>query len=214
MLAVSRDEVIPREKAGPEAQRVILMLFFSGVSLITVDALPSSAQFTHGYFINKILPDIVEARGRIFRKVGKGEFFVEMDNAMHQDGRKMTDEFANLKLDHVPHSFYSPDLSPCNCWLFRMLKQKIKDRPFPIVDEIMIAFHKIWDELTLDDLASVFLIGLNDLNRSVSMEKLFLHPISQDIFAYFNLCQLVSRCLSMFLDIITYVLVQNKFTGW
>jgi hypothetical protein len=32
------------------------------VSLITLDALPSSARFTQEYFINNILPGIVEAR--------------------------------------------------------------------------------------------------------------------------------------------------------
>jgi hypothetical protein len=41
MFAVSRDEVIPREKATIGAQRVVLMIFFRGVGLVTVDSLPS-----------------------------------------------------------------------------------------------------------------------------------------------------------------------------
>jgi hypothetical protein len=35
--------MIPREKATIGAQRVILMVFFSDVSLITINALPSDA---------------------------------------------------------------------------------------------------------------------------------------------------------------------------
>jgi hypothetical protein len=59
---VSRDEVIPREKATITAQTIILMIFFNGVSLTTLNALPSGARFNQEYFIHNILPDIVEAR--------------------------------------------------------------------------------------------------------------------------------------------------------
>jgi hypothetical protein len=73
----------------------------------------------------------------------------------HND-RKVTNEFAHLKLDRIPHPPYSPDLSPCDFWLFGMLKQKIKDRVFQIVEEMMTAVHRVWDELTLDDLQTIF----------------------------------------------------------
>jgi histone-lysine N-methyltransferase SETMAR len=79
-----------------------------------------------------------------------------MDNSMCYNRRKVTDEFANLKLDCVPHPPYSPDLSLCDFWLFELLKQKIKDRMFQTVEEIKIAIHRVWDELTLDNLQSVF----------------------------------------------------------
>jgi hypothetical protein len=74
MFATSRDEVIPRETAAMRAQRVILTIFFSDVSLITMNALLSGARFTQEYIRNNILLDIVEIRGRIFRGVRKGAF--------------------------------------------------------------------------------------------------------------------------------------------
>jgi hypothetical protein len=43
IFAASREEVIPREKATIEAQRVMLTIVSSGVSLTKVDALPSGA---------------------------------------------------------------------------------------------------------------------------------------------------------------------------
>jgi hypothetical protein len=60
-----------------------------------------------------------------------------MDNSTCHSGRKVTDEFDNRKLQRVAHPPYSPDLSPCDFWLFDMLKQKMKDhyasgrRPLP-----------------------------------------------------------------------------------
>jgi hypothetical protein len=73
----------------------------------------------------------------------------------HNDG-KLTDKLANLKFDRVSHPPESSDLSPCDFWPFGMLKHKIKDRVFRTAEQIIAAFHRVWDELTLDDLQSVF----------------------------------------------------------
>jgi hypothetical protein len=68
---------------------------------------------------------------------------MRMDNSICHNGCKVIDELASLKLDRIPHPPYLPDLSPCDFWLFEMLKQKIKDRVFETVEEMMIAFHRV-----------------------------------------------------------------------
>jgi hypothetical protein len=163
MFATRRDEVIPREKITIGAQRVMLTIFFSSTSLITVNALPSDVGFTQEYCTNKTLLDIVEASGRIVRRVRRGEFFADADNSMCLNGCKVINEFANLKLDCVLHLPYLPDLNPCDFWLFGMFRQKIKDRVFQTVEEIMTPVHKVWDKLTLEDLQSVFFNRIESL---------------------------------------------------
>jgi hypothetical protein len=49
MFARSREEVIARPKATIGAQKVMLTIFFSGVKLVGVSALPPGARFTHEY---------------------------------------------------------------------------------------------------------------------------------------------------------------------
>jgi hypothetical protein len=66
--------------------------------------------------------------------------------------RKVTDECDNPTRDSVPQPPDSPDLIPCDLWLFGILKLKINDRLF----DAFWLFHEIWDELTLEDLWSVF----------------------------------------------------------
>jgi hypothetical protein len=79
-----------------------------------------------------------------------------MNNLMCHNGRKVIEEFDNRKLQRVAHPPYSPDLSPCDFWLFGMLKQKMKDREFSGVEEIMKAVQEIWREVTLERLQSIF----------------------------------------------------------
>jgi hypothetical protein len=82
---------------------------------------------------------------------------------MYYNGRKVTDVFDNLKPGRVPHPLYSTDLSPCDFWRCEILKHKIKDRVFQMVEEIMTAVHRVWDELTLDDLQFVFFSWIEGL---------------------------------------------------
>jgi hypothetical protein len=61
-FATIREEVIPRTKATISAQKVMLTIFFSGVKLIRLNALPAGARFTQEYFINSIFPDILDEK--------------------------------------------------------------------------------------------------------------------------------------------------------
>jgi hypothetical protein len=156
MLPWSRVEVIPSTKATFGAQKVMLTVFFSGVKLLSLCALPPGARFTQESFINRILPDIINEMGRILQRVRRADFCLDMDNSMSDNRRKATDELDNLRRDRVPHPPYSPDLSPCNFWLFGMLKQAVKDREFHAVQEIESAFHEIWSQVISESLNSVF----------------------------------------------------------
>jgi histone-lysine N-methyltransferase SETMAR len=79
-----------------------------------------------------------------------------MDNSMCHNGRKVTDELENLKLDRVAHPPYSRDLSPCDFWPLGIFKQKIQDRVFDTTEEILMAIRNVWNEVTFEDLQSVF----------------------------------------------------------
>jgi hypothetical protein len=60
--------------------------------------------------------------------MGLPSFSVHMDNAMCQKYAKITEKLEKKYIAGVPHPPYSPDFSPCDFWLFGILKQKIKDR--------------------------------------------------------------------------------------
>jgi hypothetical protein len=94
-----------------------------------------------------------------------------MDNSMCHNGRKVTDEFDDLKLQRITHPSYSPYLSPCDFWLFGMLKQKMKDREFSGVEEIINAVQEIWREVTLERLQSVFFNWIERFEYAIEHDK-------------------------------------------
>jgi hypothetical protein len=64
IFAISRDGAVSTEKAMTPAEKVMLTILLSGVTLITVNTFPSGAQFNKEYFVNNILPDIFCASGQ------------------------------------------------------------------------------------------------------------------------------------------------------
>jgi hypothetical protein len=60
------------------------------------------------------------------------------------------------KTERAPHPAYSPDISPCDFWLFGFLKEKLKEQELSTSDEIIEAIMTICNDVTSKDLQSVF----------------------------------------------------------
>jgi hypothetical protein len=75
-----------------------------------------------------------------------------------------TAEFDRIMLGRAEHPAYSPDLSPCDFWLFGFLKEKVKDRQLCGVPSLHQAITDLWDELTFEDVQAVFLKCMNRLS--------------------------------------------------
>jgi hypothetical protein len=64
--------------------------------------------------------------------------------------------FEKHHVSRSPHAPYSPDINPGDVLFFEILKGVLKDRECNSSDEIEVAITKVWDELTFDEVQSVF----------------------------------------------------------
>jgi transposase len=58
------------------------------------------------------------------------------DNARPHTAYSVQEFLAKNKMAAVPHPLYSPDLAPCDSFLFPKMKIKLKGRRFHTVEEI------------------------------------------------------------------------------
>jgi hypothetical protein len=56
----------------------------------------------------------------------------------------------------IPHPPYSPDLAPCDIFLFPKMKLKLKGRRFDTTEEIQDESQSVLDTLTEKDLQQAF----------------------------------------------------------
>jgi transposase len=75
---------------------------------------------------------------------------------MCHNGAKITEQLEKRHIPRDPHPPYSPDLDPCDFWLFGILKQKMKERVFQSEEQILAAISQSWNELTFEDIQRIF----------------------------------------------------------
>jgi histone-lysine N-methyltransferase SETMAR len=70
-------------------------------------------------------------------KLGTRGTLLHIDNATPQTARKSREAIEALRLRQVPHPPYSPDISPCDFWLFGYLKGKLAGKTLHSEDDVI-----------------------------------------------------------------------------
>jgi histone-lysine N-methyltransferase SETMAR len=148
-------------------RKIMITIFFTACQLILLDVLPKGSKFNQQYFIDHVFPDLKMENRNFGRRMPLATFWVHMDNSMCYNGSKVVSKFDKHHIARLPHPPYSPDLSPCNFWLFWMLKGILKDEEFHSHDEIEEAITMAWNDLTFDEGQSVFHNWMNRLRRVI-----------------------------------------------
>jgi hypothetical protein len=79
-----------------------------------------------------------------------------MDHSKSYDNDKSQEKIDRKRFVRCPHPPCSPDLSLCDFWFFEMAKKQMKDREFCTVQDILRRLTEIWNDLTFEDVQSMF----------------------------------------------------------
>jgi hypothetical protein len=105
--------------------------------LLVRGALPHGQTFTKDYVRAEVLSMMREENVRFHRKHSGGSFFLHIVNSPCHNDKKITDEIEHRRFARAPHPHYSPDLSPCGSWLFRLIKHNLSDREIQGVQKLI-----------------------------------------------------------------------------
>ena len=73
-----------------------------------------------------------------------------------------------MSIKKVPLSPYSPDLAPCDFWLFPKLKEKLRGCCYETIEEMKEAVTKVIDTLTQEDFHGAFQKLLERYNKCIA----------------------------------------------
>ena len=76
-----------------------------------------------------------------------GQWHFQQDNAPVYNSILVTDYLTKMGIKTVPHPAYSPDLVPCDFWLF----PKLRGCHYETIEEMKEAVTKVIDTLTQED---------------------------------------------------------------
>ena len=93
-----------------------------------------------------------------------GQWPFHQDNTPVHNSILVTDYLTKMGIKTVPHPHYSPDLAPCDFWLF----PKLRGCCYETIEEIKEAVTKIIDTLTQEDFDGSLQKLLEQYNKCIA----------------------------------------------
>ena len=114
-----------------------------------------------------------EFRKRFRRKrpalLKSGRRHFHQDNAPAHNSVFVTDYLTKMSNKTVPPPLYSPDLAPCDFWLFPKLKEKLRGCRYETIEVMKEAVTKVIDMLTQEDFHWAFQKLLERYNKCIAV---------------------------------------------
>jgi histone-lysine N-methyltransferase SETMAR len=120
-------------------QKVMLTVFWSVDGFLVVDKLPPKVTIDAAYFQKRILDPLQEI---LKPKESPHPIWLHYDNCPAHLAKTTTAHLAQLGFHRMPHPAYSPDLAPCDFYLFGTVKRQLKGYVAKTDDEIAYAFNQ------------------------------------------------------------------------
>ena len=140
----------PKKARQSKSTNKLLMVpfFFDSTGMIYMHWVPAGLTVNKEYYVEVL---------RLFRKrfrrkrpalFKSGQRHFHQDNALVRNSIPVTDYLTKMVIKTVPHRPYSPDLAPCDIWLFPNLKENLTGYRYETIEEISVmrqlrglAFH-------------------------------------------------------------------------
>ena len=97
-----------------------------------------------------------------------GQWHFHQDNAPVHNSILVADYLTKMGIKTVPHHPYSPDLAPCDLWLFPKLKEKLRGCRYEIIEVMKETVTKVIDTLTQEDFHEAFQKLLEWYNKCIA----------------------------------------------
>jgi histone-lysine N-methyltransferase SETMAR len=149
----ARKEFVKRKTGDPQ---VMLTAVFSGQRMWLLSYMCAPLTMDSGMFIFSVVDKLDE---EFTRKWGEKRetVLVHMDNAPAHRSKAVQARLLKMNATALPHPPYSPDLSPCDFWLFSVLKRHLKGFVFKDEQKMMDEANEFLTLIPQDELYRVFL---------------------------------------------------------
>ena len=97
-----------------------------------------------------------------------GQWHFHQDNTPVHNSILVTDYLTKMGIKTVPQPLYSPELAPCDFWLYLKLKEKLSGCRYVTIEEMEEAVTKVIYTLTPEDFYGAFQKLLERYNKCIA----------------------------------------------
>ncbi len=142
-----------------QTEKVMIFASFNCKGIIYIEGLDQNTKFNSTYMVNHILPEMSAIADVEIKKFTKHQKILHIDNARPHTAKIVKtkiNEFGWYKAEHPPYSPYSPDISPCDFFLFGYVKEELKKYHLTSLYETVSAVKEICSKIDIKLLEKVY----------------------------------------------------------
>lgn len=146
------------------AEKVLYTFFITCEGELARVVAPKGTRVSGEYYIKTILPKVVGE----FRNRRPGQKMrLHDDNAAPHRSHKVLEFLEDENVERIPHPPYSPDLSPCDFWLFPKIKAELRGKQFSDRKALGGAIGMVMQTISPSDYSDCFQMWKNRLKLCV-----------------------------------------------
>jgi hypothetical protein len=134
----------------------MMSVFFSGKDQFVIDVLPMGMKIDRDYFGDIITDEMARLCYPQGRRPRDRRVMVHFDKMLIHCTGTVRDRMAAAELERMEHPPYSPDLAPCDFFLFGYVKAKSMGKQYETPEHLVSEVRNIIERIRPDVLKSVF----------------------------------------------------------
>ena len=155
----------------------MVAVFFRKTGVLRHVVLEKGVSVNADWYVNTCLSQIVQQLNESRPRTGVKNLFLHHDNASSHTAR-ITKEFIDSSgFTQLPHPPYSPDLAPCDYFLFPKIKKELKGKHFQSRDELLEAMMVELEKIKTEDLSHCFSSWFSRMKKCIQQKGSYFEKI-------------------------------------
>jgi histone-lysine N-methyltransferase SETMAR len=130
MWAQNKDKLPPNVKQTIPSKRIMISAYLSRCGFVSVEFLPMAQKYNSQFFPETVQLGIEKKFAERCPKLRTTAAHFHVDNAKPHTSKMSIETIKKLGFILVPQPLYSPDLAPCDFFLFGCLKNYLEGKHF------------------------------------------------------------------------------------
>lgn len=167
---VFEDEDLPTKVIrGRSVNKKMIAVFFRRSGPVAVIPLEDRRTVNSEWYCEVALPQMFAKLQTGRQRTGLRNILVHHDNASSHTAARTLDFLKDSGVQLVTHPPYSPDLAPCDFFLFPTVKKMMRGKRFSSADAAVTEFQRIFEDLSENEFSECFKKWFQRMHKCISL---------------------------------------------